>query len=302
MSEITLDEVRPLLAVLDDSSSEVQRAALRTLVRLPLSRQAWQEVSQRVLLLLQGVPDVEIIEAAIFIPTKAVRDRLRELLKSDSDSVRWTTAVALAQARDMVALPSLVSRLTDPDTDRRIIAAESLSLLDISAMYGTVQEVYRQKVQEFCQQSDTADVRFWLALTLARLGQTDEIDQVLTRLRQGAFDLRATWGDPSDFIAKLRHRGPFPELARDLFIRVAQEEGTSLTGHIAEELYQAGQPEEIRASEPPPPPMPGPEVKSLAEALTKRFEEFGEVDEDSAAQLLQRSGLVYLTPELVSRW
>ena len=301
MSEITLDEVRPLFAVLDDSSAQLRLAALRALVRLPLSRQAWQEVSQRVLLLLQGVPDAEIIEAAIFIPTKAVRDRLRELLKSESDSVRWTTAVALAQARDMAALPSLVSRLTDPDTDRRIIAAESLSLLDISAMYGTVQEVYRQKVQEVCQQSDTADVRFWLALTLARLGQTDEIEQVLTRLRQGAFDLRATWGDPSDFIAKLRHRGLFPEPARDLFRRVAQEEGTSLTGRVAEELYQAGQPEEIRASEPPPPPMPGPEVKSLAEALTKRFEESGEVDEDSAAQLLQRGGLVYLTPELVSR-
>ena len=287
--------------MLDDSSAQLRLAALRALVRLPLSRQAWQEVSQRVLLLPQGVPDAEIIEAAIFIPTKAVRDRLRELLKSESDSVRWTTAVALAQARDMAALPSLVSRLTDPDTDRRIIAAESLSLLDISAMYGTVQEVYRQKVQEVCQQSDTADVRFWLALTLARLGQTDEIEQVLTRLRQDAFDLRATWGDPSDFIAKLRHRGLFPEPARDLFRRVAQEEGTSLTGRVAEELYQAGQPEEIRASEPPPPPMPGPEVKSLAEALTKRFEESGEVDEDSAAQLLQRGGLVYLTPELVSR-
>lgn len=301
MSEITLDEARPLLAVLDDSFSEVQRAALRALVRLPLSRQAWQEVSQRVLLLLQGVPDVEIIEAAIFIPTKAVRDRLRELLKSESDSVRWTTAVALAQARDMAALPSLVSRLTDPDTDRRIITAESLSLLDISALYGTVQEVYRQKVQEVYQQSDSADVCFWLALALARLGQTDEIEQVLTRLRQGAFDLRATRGDPSDFIAKLRHRGPFPEPARDLFKRVAQEEGTSLTDRVAEELYQAGQPAQILASEPPPPPIPGPEVKSLAEALTKRFEESGKVDEDIAVQLLQRSGLVYLTPELISR-
>jgi hypothetical protein len=80
-------------------------------VRLPLTRDVWLELSQRLLALLPGVPRAgdpnhqaspgiprgEAIEVAQFVPTRAVRDRLREMVRSAEESERRVIASMLAR-------------------------------------------------------------------------------------------------------------------------------------------------------------------------------------------------------------
>jgi hypothetical protein len=94
MKELWMLDAEPLLTALVDSSASVRVAALRAIVRLRLGRETWIEVSRHVVALLEkdpegitftsplleGMPYREVIDAAAFVPTRAVRTRLKELL------------------------------------------------------------------------------------------------------------------------------------------------------------------------------------------------------------------------------
>src|ERR1700686_819226 len=196
MKDLSRTEVQPLIAALDDPSASVRLAALRALVRLTLSREAWIDISHSVASLLQampegtslenqtlrGIPYLEAIEAAVFVPTKTVRGLLYNLLDAEDPDLQSATAHALAKAGDSASLSRLIAELSASNAERRVEVAKSLSLLHALAMRNPVREVYQRETD--------GDVRFWLALTLAGLGETAEIEQILGELRRGDLDLR----------------------------------------------------------------------------------------------------------------
>ena len=51
--EISWEKAEPLFSAMDDSSPVVRLAALKALVRLPLSHQCWLEAAFRMLILLR---------------------------------------------------------------------------------------------------------------------------------------------------------------------------------------------------------------------------------------------------------
>src|SRR5947207_7132132 len=140
MNEISRKEAEPLLTALADSSASVRLAALRAIVRLPLSREAWLELSRRVLTLLDtppegdtftsrtlnGIPYSEVIEAGVFVPTKTVRGRLHDLLQAADPQLRSAAARALATARDSAAVSQLLHEVRTGTAFSRIDAAKSL--------------------------------------------------------------------------------------------------------------------------------------------------------------------------------
>lgn len=305
MPEITRTEAELLILALDDSSAFVRLAALRAIVRLPLAREVWLEISRRVVQLLQatlegesfnkqtleGIPYSEVIEAAVFVPTRAVRDRLHELLDAQDGDVRRAAGKALAQSGDSTAVRQCISELADPQAERRLEAAKYLSLLDASPMGSDVQEAYKRETD--------AVVRFWLAVALARFGEGAQIEEMLREMRRGTFNLREFWGDPTELTDVLNKRGPFPETVRDLLQRIAQEQD-DFASTAAMDLYWAKQRFEVHeVPAPPAPPPADPVLEGLAEEVAKDLRQGSEPAQQLTRMGLRPDILLYLPVDLV---
>ncbi|MEE4134494.1 MAG: HEAT repeat domain-containing protein, partial [Desulforhopalus sp.] len=315
MNEVTRTEADPLVSALDDPSAAVRVAALRSLVRLPLPREGWIYISHRIMRLLQetpvgesfnaqtvdGMPYHEIIDAAAFVPTKAVRGRLHELLQDPDQDVRRAVARALTRMGDPRAVPQLVTELSDPIPDCRADAAENLSLLDVSEHRVAVQEAFRGEPD--------GEARFWMALALARLGETSELEQIFEELTQGTLDLpRSSWGDPLVFADKLIRRGPFPQAAQDLLLRISQERQEGPVAQIAQDLLSTGPPAETSpAPDFQPPPPPAPELQRLIDTLAGSLEDKGpvefakELSGEVIPEILMGPLVAHLPPDVASR-
>jgi len=235
MTELTRSDVAELILCLrNDPSNVVRTRALRSLVRLPLSSETWDEVSDLIneFLTMTPVGDLfenqviygikfrEIIDAAIFIPRMNVRKSLQLLLDSEDVAVRSAVAHALAHAHDPLALPELIRELDDPGTKRRGDTAEQLSFVDVQSVRG---EVY----QAFQRERDIR-TRFWLAFALALTGEREPIKQIIKELKKdpdlkkridGIFEIPGGIPEIHLFSEKLRlrQRRFLPEAAKKCF-------------------------------------------------------------------------------------
>jgi len=239
---IGLPNVGPLLDALRDPNTAVRTGALRALVRLPLDEAAWEEVGRFVWQglsdLLAGdlaeaewaIPAGELIDAAVYIPYAEIRRLLYEVVSEGSERERRTAAHALAHARDTAALSQLVAGLSSTDPEERVEAAASLSYLDVTA--------FRQELRAICFHDADGDVRFWLSLTLGRLGDTEGIERLLHELDEGTTEIRLLmWGDPTTLSDRVADRGPYPEAFGKAMERLAADESLSdLTRQIAADL------------------------------------------------------------------
>jgi hypothetical protein len=307
MEELSREKVRPLLSALRDPSPAVRLAVLRALVRLRLDPRVWLEISDGMLRLLrvrpegesfsrqtiEGLPFGEVIEAAVFVPTDAVRDRLHGLLLAADPDLRKAVLTALARARDPVVVQDLLGELGNPNDYWRSEIAEYLSLLEVPRPYvNDLRKAYRMETD--------GDVRFWLALTLARAEGIEEIEQVLEEINQGKTELKASWGDPAVLRGKLARIGPFPQNAGRRFRELARDENVSpLVGLICNAL----QPPDQEPAAPGPPPMPPADPERKAEALdfTRRLDRGEEFKGEFLRESLTSDLLLYLLPEMASR-
>jgi len=197
------DEERPdvtaLIAALDDPSGAVRTAALRALVRLPLATGDWQEIDKRIAELLGvlaaedipvngavgGFPPEEVIQAAIFHPSYTPFRNLRNLLKNKDPGIRKAAARALSRARDHSAITELLEELENPflDPAQRADAAQFLSLHHAP-------EFNDQLVKAFTKETEPP-VRLWIALAIARYGETGPLCELEHQLDAGTI----AWGD-----------------------------------------------------------------------------------------------------------
>ena len=310
MKELSRAEVEGLIDALNDSAASVRLAALRAIVRLPLGRETWFDVSRHVEALLEAqiegetpasftvneIPYDEVIGAAVFVPTYPVRSILRDRLKSNSLRIGRTAAHALATARDPAAVPLLIYDLSEESETRRVDAAKSLSLISSPSLSSNMQ---KEVAAAYTNEADH-DVRFWLALTLAGLGETREIQEVLNGLRNKELQLRELYGDPHEFIKQLKKRGPFPRKVRDLFQKIAAGL-EDFTSEAAMTLSEAQLPEKGFDSGQSPPTRPtDPVLEELAASVIKQIEDAGELNPDLAGKIKPEL-LAYLPPDLGNR-
>jgi hypothetical protein len=215
-------DVSALLAALDDPSGAVRTAALRALVRLPVPRirTSYGKITARLRELLTtppvgdvfeeqtvgGIPFKEVIDAAVFSYSGNILNCLHDLLTSKDKEVRRATAHALSRARDRAAIPELIGELEDADKGRRADAAQFLSLQYI--------DEYEQDVQEKIRQEKDPRTRLWLAMALARTGDTSALEQLKNELDSGKIGMEEI--DPGYELMfgipeKLNPYGSFPE-------------------------------------------------------------------------------------------
>ncbi len=239
-------EVRFLLYALYDPVQEVRTAALRVLVRLRLTEEAWDLAGRFIRRALEPpvpadarsevqiepvIPQGELIEAAVYVPDARIRRRLQQLVAEGTEEVRRMAAHALARARDPHAIPQLVAELSDAEPMAQIEAAAALSLLDVTTAY--------EQVRQVCRTHRDGVVCFWLALALARLGDTESIERYLRDLQAGRIE------EPGDLLRDgqplfelAAKSGPFPAPVQRLLERAAAREDLNpLVRQIAADMF-----------------------------------------------------------------
>jgi hypothetical protein len=201
---VDLQDVEPLLDLLDDPDEQVRTAAVRALVRLPLTNAAWASAAMVVMRRLRGeaspVSRHELIANAVFLPFKSVRDELISLLQASSSDTRQAAALALALARDPRALKPLLEQLRTEEHQSRLAAAEALSRLDTLQLLGAV-----ASLKQILRTEAAVDVRFWLALAMARSGRFLLLAELLDDPPSGLFDKLP---DMFELEGRIRDSGP----------------------------------------------------------------------------------------------
>ena len=239
-------EVLPLIDALSSADLSLVRASLRAMVRLPLQVEVWREVTHVVLDLLDTLRSMDegergdVIDAAAYVPVLAVRQRLRDLARTDE--ARWVTyaqlgqfpvllparlaaASVLARAGDQEAVPPLAEFAAARDGEVRVAAVQGLSMLDASSVAGQL----RAAVEGDCY----AEVRLFAGVALARAGDVDPLVTALQSL--GRPEVETLWlgqADPIGDTALLGTCGPLPDLARERIETAAQQ------GHLGESAQQ----------------------------------------------------------------
>jgi hypothetical protein len=214
-------EVGPLLQLLDDPSEAVRTAAWRAVVRLPLSPAVWSDLSRRMLFLLPvaaseassggatslGIPRGEAVDAAQFVPTRAIRERLGAIIRGAEGGEHRLVAYALAQAGDPAAIPVLGNDLLEGDDYRSDQAKVLLARFDAPSALGALREAFRRGKHE---------VGVWLVMALARAGDIESIGDVLAELEVHESEAESPYR--SDWLQEeLSKLGPFPGAVQEFF-------------------------------------------------------------------------------------
>jgi hypothetical protein len=301
MGQVSWDQISVLLESLEHSSAYVQAAALNALVRLPLDRGQWFNVADFVNEKLHspvksdpsggrtlgGMPMYDLIEAASFVPVRSVRRTLYHLMDSEDKYVSRTIAEKLAVARD----PQAVGHLLE-DLSENYDAAENLALLDVTDRVKDVMKAYRR--------STDPDVRLWLAVALARTGDSGPLKRILKELNKGKLELKSLWGDPFYFSDKLRARGQMPEGVREFLSKFADDlSNEEAARNIAGDLYLGGTKpeEELEPVEPEDIPEDK-ELEELARKVEDQIEKRSESDQPLDEHLLRPELIPYLRPSV----
>ena len=252
---LTTQEAQPLFAALDDPAEAVRVAALRALVRLPLTGDDWARLGDRIGRILQETAAApserrderrEVIEAAAYVPLGRVRHLLHEGLRTWTAEERFLAAQVLAIARDPTAVAPLTEALATAEIPRQTEAAEHLCYLDVTA--------FRGRIAPALHVVEDAELRFWLALALAKSGDdTRLLETALTEISRTADDFPPFWGDPERFLRRVEATGPIPQgLATRLRVFAARGGLDARIRDLAERLADTA----IQAETPTPSVQP----------------------------------------------
>jgi len=174
---------------------------------MPLDHSAWIEVARAALDSIDADADVNTLVAACRVPVREVRRRLHAQMTDLGDGDRFRVAQALAEVRDAAGAGVLTGSLGSADVRA---AAEALSFIAPEET-ATARQVF--------ESAESDDVRLWLAMHLARAGDSDPIAAVIETAAAGRFDAELYYGDPRVAATEIRARAPLPEvvihLARD---------------------------------------------------------------------------------------
>ncbi|MBA2470624.1 MAG: CHAT domain-containing protein [Chloroflexia bacterium] len=239
---LTRDEIAPLLDNLAGPDRALRIATLSALVTLPLVTEAWLAVSERLqpFLRADANPDAELLEAAVHVPTRRVRNVLHALADTIADpDVRRVLTHDLARAGDRSAVPHLLEDFRGENDHLRRLAAEYLSLFAVPEARGEFVQV--------AANDPLADTRFWSAICLAQLGEPEALKRELTSVAPASFEPERTqsnveselsllWGDPASAFVRIQGRGPWPAATQFMLEGLAEQNDGSIPWIIIESL------------------------------------------------------------------
>lgn len=296
---LSLAQVQPLIQALYDSLPDVRYYALKTLIQLPLSGEAWLWLSAFLGEKLKepgyrddyaGDDPYFYISAAGYIPTSSMRKRLRQLMQDGNEYERLEAACALAQRGDSQSIPFLLNVLLTSYEEARQKAAEALSFLDLSE--------HKEKIRQAFEGEEQPETRLYLALGLARQG---DLSALQAFFQHAPGSLRDPLHTPGGLAWEMHLRGPYPGEALQVFRAAAQNEQLKPAIRQAAALLLAGEQAKQVDQESP-----------LSEDLLIEMEVYAN---DSANQLVQSfpslgavqqftehaNSLRYLRPQSASR-
>ena len=228
---LELRDVAALWEALQDDSPEVRATAAAALVRLPLSREAWPHISDRIGRVLDATTDRglrdALIDSAGRIPTTSMRRRLAGLVEAADDADRLAATLALARRGDDAAFEPLLGRISEHEGLYQVDAAEHLAMLDVSG--------HEHAVRAVGERVEVPAARFWIGVALARAGETDELES-------GLADLAATGpaGSGLPDLPVLEERvaeaGPAPRSVINRMEAVLGERGPGYADGVAQAL------------------------------------------------------------------
>ena len=276
-------EVAPLVRAIGDDSSAVRSAALKAMISLPVETEAWDAAVPNVQAALadQSELDPEFVEAAAFVPSRAIRVRVHDLTRAADPAVRLAAASGLAQANDRAGVETLIADLEGDDVEIREAAAERLAHVAPAIARGTLRRAAARS-------EPSGAVRLWSALALSRLGNTKPLEIVLRDIdaQPEAFSLGAF--EPSAWADRLLPEEPLPEATLAVLRRFAAGDGFAArvaAAMLAKVEAAKATPVEISVAEVTP---------ERSKAAAKLAEKYSNQPLPEAGQLPDE--LVYLTP------
>lgn len=211
-------EIAPVIESVQNDGPEVRVELLRALARLPLDAEGFRLVGRAVVRELDRVSTMRaseirgLIEAAVTVPVKPLRERIRHAAIGPVSVLRPAARAALARALD----PSMVAERLDVPGDAmdewsctvRAVTPQHRALLRLA--HDEVSPDLHFDPEEFSR-------KFWLAVGLARLAEAEPLAGVLDAIDDGAVLLLPLTEEPARSAAALRGLGPWSEsIARDL--------------------------------------------------------------------------------------
>jgi esterase/lipase superfamily enzyme len=236
-----------LVEALFDPVAEVRVAAFGALSRLPLAATDWFEVERYAQWSLRsGASPYErlvVIDSARYLPLPLVRERITQLAELGDADVKSRAIAAIAEFPEPEAL---VTKIRNADSDS-LGSAQRLASRDISPVAQTVEELCRTVPPD-------DDLRFWLALALARSGKDRELRSIFAEVEKGAVYPFATpflaAGDgafaspggiesPHDTLRRVLVGSPLPEPVRSWLSATVERLPHARTRALADALLTA---------------------------------------------------------------
>ena len=206
MSEvIDRSSIEPLLELLSDERPEIAVAAVRALVRFPLSDEAWRAVARDTIILLDRTDEdsplrEELILAAAAIPVRSTRLRLREIVEAGGGRESGWAVNALAAVGDPGVARYMLRRLDEMPFDEWGWSMARLAQMPLEQSDLAMADL--PPLQE-----PHPDVHFWHALAYARLGSPYALVQVI----RGEVDPPSViYGNPWNAYAEIARARPLP--------------------------------------------------------------------------------------------
>jgi esterase/lipase superfamily enzyme len=236
-----------LVKALFDPSAEVRVATFGALSRLPLAAADWIEVERYAQWCLRsGASPYErlvVIDSAGYLPLPSVRERIAQLAELGDADVKARAILAIAEFPEPEAL---VAKIRNADSDS-LRAAQRLASGDVSAVV--------EPLEGLCSTvPPDHDLRFWLALALARSGKDRELRTIFTEVEKGAVypfatpfltagnDALASPGgieSPHDTLRRVLVGSPLPEPVRHWLSATVERLPHARTRALADALLTA---------------------------------------------------------------
>lgn len=171
-------QARPLVRALFDPRSDVRMAVFGALIRLPLAPTDWVQVgtyASWALDMSESTAERDaVIDASPYVPLPSIQGQVAR-------AARESRGEAKSRARDAALKfpdpPTLLAAIRENGSGSDE-AAQRLAAADLSQSLDEVRSLVRAVPRN-------SDVRFWLALGLARFGVDHELKALFEELQQG---------------------------------------------------------------------------------------------------------------------
>lgn len=221
----TPQHIEALLALGEqDTDPQVRLAALETATRLTLNPEAWQRIARASWRIVQSQPRGAALRAqalafAAGVPTRSLREHLREVADDEHDPDREVVAQALDAVADPGRIPALIAGLARGEcANYRHLAAMPLEQAGLST-----DDLPPPRDPD----EDEGVAAFWWALCRARLGDFAGLDALFSA-PEGAMPWRLPalfWGSPWAAYAQIAAIRPIPRVMHHHLLRALKRWG-----------------------------------------------------------------------------